>query len=276
MIPFRLAILSLMFCAFELGAAAAQESATVEATLTFAGQTHKLDHVLIVRAGNEEGMDASGPRLRIYLSDAEIPLRLAGGATDLGAKGYAQQAGLSAVVVFADPAGKDRGAQLSLLNAAGTQQPGFATASDTNALSEFQVAAEHASGAITFQGGQIGLTAKFSAPITANPITADLTGKAALESPPVQALAAYDAALAKADMAALAKCTTALRLKQIQAFHDQAGEKAFRQAVKSETGGPPLAQTVKRVIVRGESASVVLKGGEVAELVQENGAWKMN
>ena len=270
----RFAGLVLILGACWAATAAAAATPSVEATLTFKGEARKLDHVLVVRAGNEEGLQ-EGARLRILLSDREFPLRFAAGATLLTAKAYARHAGINAVVVLADPAGRDRGAQLSLLNVTGTEEPAFATASDTAAFSELTVGNEHASGALVFRGA-LGLEARFSAPIAATPVTADLQGAAALDSAAVKALAAYREALAKSDMAALAQCTTAAHFQEINDFRAKAGDKAFRAAVQGETGGPPLAKLVQRVIVRGDSASVLLQGGEIAELVQEGGRWKVN
>ena len=104
----------------------------------------------------------------------------------------------------------------------------------------------------------------------------DLTGKPALDSAPVKALIAYHDALVKGDMAAMARVATAEQVKGISEFRAQAGEKAFRAAVKQEGGGAAVAKAVTRLVVRGSAASVVLKGGEVAELTLEGDAWKVN
>ena len=119
------------------------------------------------------------------------------------------------------------------------------------------------------------LDANFDAPLTAYPVTSDLTGKAAIDSAPVKVLIAYRDALQKGDMAAIARVATAEQVKGLSEFRSQAGEKAFRAAVKQEGGGPAVAKAVKRLIVRGSTASVVLKGGEVAELALEGDAWKV-
>ncbi|HUK08638.1 MAG TPA: hypothetical protein VLX09_12275 [Stellaceae bacterium] len=256
------------------GAVIAAEGVRVDGMLTYNGATKPLDHVLIVRAGNEEGME-DGPKLRIYLSDGEIPLRFAGGATILGAKSYAQQAGITAVVVRADPAGKDRGGQFSLLNAPGLQ-PGVAVStSTTNAFSALQVTEGQASGSTSLSDPPFGLKATFSAPITANPVTSDLTGKAAVDSAQAKAVIGFRDALGKADLATAAKYATAAKMKGIEQARTMMGDQLFRAEVKKEMGGPPLAQTIKRVIVRGDGASVMMGRGSVAELVQEDGGWKV-
>jgi hypothetical protein len=270
----RLAVFAAVILAALWVKGAAADSAQLDGTLTYKGVTKKLDHVLVVRAGDEEGME-DGPRLRIYLSDGEIPLRFAGGATILGAKSYAQQGGLTAVVVRADPAGKDRGGQFSLLNAPALEPGISVSVSATNAFSALQVTAGLVSGTTSVTDPPFDLKATFSASITANAITSDLSGKAAVESAPAKALVGFYDALGKADLAGAAKYATAGKIKGIEQFRTQAGEKAFCAAVKSEMNGPPLVKTIKRVIVRGDSASVMMGRGEVAELVQEDGAWKL-
>jgi hypothetical protein len=209
---YRIAAFAVLALAgFWTGVAAAADATHVEGTLTYNGATKKLDHVLVVRAGNEEGME-DGARLRIYLSDGEIPVRFAGGATILGAKSYAQQAGIAAVVVRADPTGKDRGGQFSLLNAPGLE-PGVAVStSTTDAFSALQVAAEQVSGATSLSEPPFGLKASFSAPVTAYPITSDLTGKAAVDSAPAKALIGFRDALGKGDLANAAKYATAAKM----------------------------------------------------------------
>jgi len=245
----------------------------LDARLTYNGQTRALGHILVLQYGNEEGLE-SGPKLRIFLSDREIPPGVAGGATSSRAQAYARQAGFTAVMITADPTGQDRGASASLLNTSGMDPRSFVSASSSDAFSALQVTRERASGALSFDSTTMKLAAKFDAPVTANPITASLTGAAALASPPVKALAAYRAALKKADLETAGKFATAARMKTLRDYRAQAGEQAFRAAVMGVDDD--LAKTIKRVIVRGTSASVVLEGKEVDELVQEPDGWKVD
>ena len=271
----HIAILAAIGCAVWPGGAAAQDAAKVDATLQFNGATLKLTKILVLQNGNEEGLE-DGPRLRIFLSDGDIPLAAAGAAGVLRAKAYAREAGINGVVILADPAGKSGGAEASLLNAPGMQPGSFASVTSTSAISQLKVTASRAAGTISIDDAPVQLKAKFDAPISADPVTSDLDGKAALGSAPVQALIAFRDALRKGDMAGIAKYATAARQKEISAFRAKAGEAAFRQALKQAPDGASVTKTVKRLVVRGTTASVVLEGGEVAELVQEGGAWKVD
>jgi hypothetical protein len=262
-------------CALWAGGAAAQDAPQVDATLSFNGTTLKLTKVLVLLNGNEEGLE-DGPRLRIFLSDGDIPLATAGAAGVLRAKAYAREAGINGVVILADPAGKAIGAEASLLNAPGMQPGSFASVTSTSALTALKVTASRASGSISIDDTPVTLKAKFDAPLSADPVTTDLKGKAALGSTQVQALIAFRDALRKGDMAGIAKNASAARQKEISAFRAKAGEAAFRDALKQAPDGASVTKTIKRLVVRGTTASVVLEGGEVAELVQEGGAWKVD
>jgi len=271
----HIAILAAIGCAVWAGAAAAQDGAQVDATLRFNGATLKLTKILVLQNGNEEGL-ADGPRLRIFLSDGDIPLAAAGAAGVLRAKTYAREAGVNGVVILADPAGKSGAAEASLLNAPGMQPGSFASVTSTNAVTALKVTASRASGSISIDDAPVELKAKFDAPLTADPVTNDLKGKAALGSAPVQALIGFREALRKGDVAGITKYATAARQKEISAFRARSGEAAFQEALKQAPDGTSVTKTIKRLVVRGTTASVVLEGGEVAELVQEGGAWKVD
>lgn len=98
-----------MFAAIALASASAAAMAagpagSVDAALVVDNQVIRLDHVLVVQSGNEEVLDEPG--LRIYLSTAEMPLSVGGGASTLRAQSWARKAGITAVVLHADPTTK--------------------------------------------------------------------------------------------------------------------------------------------------------------------------
>jgi hypothetical protein len=270
----HLALAAAISSALSIGAGA-QEAAQVDATLRVNGKTLKLTKVLALQNGNEEGLE-DGPRLRIFLSDGDIPIAIAGAAGVLRAKAYARDTGIDGVVILADPAGKSRDAVVSLLNAPGLEPGSFASVTSGNAFGEIKVTAARVSGAISIDGAPVELKAKLDAPISADPVTADLKGKAALGSAQVLALIAFRDALRKGDMVGVAKYATAARQKEIGAFRARAGDAGFREALAHAPDGASVTKTIKRLVVRGTTASVVLENGEVAELVQEGGAWKVD
>jgi len=271
----HLAFAATIGCAVLTSGAGAQDALQVDATLRFDRKVLKLTKVLVLQNGNEEGL-ADGPRLRIFLSDGDIPLTIAGAAGVLRAKTYAREAGINGMVILADPAGKSGSGEASLLNAPGMQPGSFESVISTRALTELRVTATRASGSISIDDAPVELKAKFDAPLSADPVTTDIKGRAALGTAPVQTLIAFRDALRKGDMAGIAKYATAARQKEISAFRAKAGEFAFQDALKQAPDGASVTKTIKRLVIRGTTASVVLESGEVAELVQEGGAWKVD
>ena len=257
------------------GHATAQSGARAVATLTYDGRSVNLDRVLVVQSGNEEGLE-DAPQLRIFLSDKDIPLTVAEGASILDAKQFVRQCKFNGVAILADRAGASKRATVSLLNAAGLERGSFVSVSSTDGFSRLQVNAARASGVFDIGEGSLHVTGTFDAPVTPNPVTADLKGRAAAESAPAKAFLAFWAALAKGDMAALANTATAVRVKELNDFRSAAGEAAFRQAMASRPSGSALARSIQQVIVRGEAASVVLQSKEVDRVVLEGGSWKVD
>ena len=270
----HLALATMIGCAISVGAGA-QDTAQVDATLRLSGKAIKLTKALALQNGNEEGLE-DGPRLRIFLSDGNIPIAIAGAAGVLRAKAYARNAGIAGVVILADPTGKSRDATVSVLNAPGQDPASFSSVTSSNAFGELKVTTARVSGSISIEGDVVELKAKLDAPISADPVTADLKGKAALGSAQAQALIAFRDALRKGDMAAVIKYATVQRQKEIAAFRTRVGDAGFKDALAHTPDGASVTKTIKRLIVRGTTASVVLENGEVTELVQDSGAWKVD
>jgi hypothetical protein len=262
------ALAALLACALSMPAAA-----QVDASMTYHGATVKLDHVLAVPYGDEEGLE-SGPQLWIFLSDREIPLNVAERATILPAKQYVLDGKFSGVVIVADPQGRKTGGEVHVLNAPGLAEGSFATASSSDLFHRLKVADGHASGDAVFEDDDIKLRATFDAPVVANPVSLNLTGAAALGSAPVKALLAYTRAMHAGDAAGMARFATAAQIQGLKGVRAQMGEKTYAEMVKSQPDADVVAKTLTRVVVRGANASVIYDHGTIASLVLESDGWK--
>lgn len=267
--PFMLAGL----CAWSPIAARAGDA--VKAAMTYQDRTTALDHILIVRHGDEEGL-GSGPELRIYLTDHDLPLTAADAASTLTATAYAKYAKIDGVVIVADPAGENPHGVAYLLNAPGMAENVSESSSNSDAFSAFHVAAGRASGTATFDSGELKIDATFDAALAPTAITSDLKGKAAAGSAPAKALSACMAAFRSGESGPIAQTVTAQRAQALAAFRASAGEAAFRAAMRDQPDAATLARTLARLIVRGPNASAVLADKTVFEMVLEDGGWKCN
>ena len=264
------ALAALLACALSTPAAA-----QVDASMTYHGATVKLDHVLVVPYGDEEGLEA-GPQLWIFLSDQEIPLSVAERATLLPAKQYVLDGKFNGVAIVADPEGRKTGGEVHVLNAPGLAEGSFATASSSDLFHRLKVAAWQASGEAVFEDDDVKLRATFDAPVAANPVGLNLTGPAALGSAPVKALLGYTRAMHAGDAAAMARFATAAQMQGLKDARAQMGEKTYGEMVKSQPDADAVAKTLTRVVVRGANASVMFDHGTIASLVLESDGWKCN
>jgi hypothetical protein len=242
------------------------------------GADVKLDHVLLVQNGNEEGLE-DGPHLRIFLTSGVIPLSVAGAATTLEAASFAKFAKIYGIVILADPTGKNMNAVAYNLNLPPwtTQAPHDFAAKmpDPHIFRQLQVTSTHASGELHVDLVRGWVSARFDAPITPDPVTQDLSGPAAIESAPAKVYLAYTQAALKGDMAALSKFASPQNAMQMNALHSQMGDAAFRRWLAADPNVGSLPNSIIRVIVRGNSASVVSRVKEVASLVFDGNSWKM-
>ena len=108
----------------------------------------------------------------------------------------------------------------------------------------------------------------FDAAVQTDPVVADLSGSSAQASEPVRVLVARAEAIGRADLSgalALSGSQSNLRALPPEQLKTVAGQ-----------AGAMIAEfkSAKRVVVRRDTATVVLQNGGVASLVRENGVWK--
>lgn len=248
--------------------------AIAQGSLQFEGKIIKLNKVLAVHQGDEEGL-GNGPHLRILLTDGEIPMHMARRATLLHASAYARQNKINGVVLETDVAGTNQAAEAHLLYAPGFAPEAFASTKSSQAFSHIQIANGRIIGKASLKGKTFSIDAEIDAPIVANAISADLAGKKAASSPQAKAVIAFSDALKKGNLEAVGKVATATRLKKLQDIQTQLGIAGFREAMADEPDGKTLAQSIVRVIVRDDMASVIMSDKQVQALVLENNLWKV-
>jgi hypothetical protein len=130
------------------------------------------------------------------------------------------------------------------------------------------VSATRAAGAYD-GGGDPDLAFTFSAPVFTDPVVSDLKGADAQASEPVKLLIARAQSIAKGDLAA-AKAVSA-KSSMLQ--------QATPQMLKA-AGGEVAAvikqyRAAKRVVIRKETANVILGDHQWASLIREDGVWKI-
>lgn len=227
-------------------------------------------HAIALAMDNAEGLLDSASELRVLLTDREVPLSVLCGhafppvwymAKEGEVRGLlltfdpTKRDGM-VVTVMAEPEPGDSLANISLSNSAGLWER--LEISPTRVMGELK---EDVSEAARF---------RFSAPVFTNAVEADLKGPAAAASEPVKVLIARAEAILKGDMATAAALSTeasAARMAEVSPEFRAMLAKALPEIVA-------LLRTAKRVIVRRETAMVMLGPGEYANVVKVGGAWK--
>ncbi len=113
----------------------------------------------------------------------------------------------------------------------------------------------------------------FDTQITENPVTQDLRGAAALASAMAQAVIAMARAQEAGDFAALRTLRSQATWEQIDKMDPDERQALSRQARADHQVAQ--ASRIKRVTVRGKTASVQAEGGTF-DLVLEDGQWKID
>lgn len=112
---------------------------------------------------------------------------------------------------------------------------------------------------------------RFNAPVFTNEVVSDLTGAAAQNSDLVKVVLARAEALVRGDLAGVAALSTPESAAGLTALPPEVLKMA-----KAEM--PQLARrlkSIKRVVIRRDSAAVMVGPGEWASLTRVNGTWKV-
>jgi len=233
---------------------------------------------------NAEGLLDKTERFRVLFTDREVPSNALDGIAFVPVMELAKQGRVQGVMFEMDPDDPNNVVMTLLLPPSG---PGRLLIRQTisvdgeDLFKEWAMKDHRVVGAIERSGERepgladfpaISYSVKFDAPIFNEPqVSADLKGRAALDSPQARLLFAKADALAKGDLAAAQKVSTERANRWNQAF--LAGAKADSLA-KQATEMKKSLQKIQRVVERGDRAVVILPGKQWFTFVREAGEWK--
>ncbi len=279
----------LMLCLPRL--ALAIDAGKANGLLTVGKEKIKLTHAYAHRYNNEEGL-GDGPELRILLTDRELPVTvLAGFEGPRTLDDMARQGKVRGILLKLDPRKPLDHMHGTVLVPPSDPQASliFFTSSGNDELKGLKVDALRVSGELQYSSDNKSFAdlppyscdATFSAPLFHDePLTAKLSGRAAIISPQAQALKAYIAALGRGDLEAARKLATENNWTELEAYKKKVSDEEFRKMLKSEgSSAAEIDRQISRVFVRGSHATIVLKGQgstSVQSLVKQGGEWKVN
>lgn len=233
---------------------------------------------------NAEGLLDQTERLRVLVTDREVPPNALYGIAFLPVMDLARQGRVQGLLFEMDPDDPNNVVMTLLFPPSG---PGRLLIRQTinvageDLFKEWSLKGNRVAGAIERSGERepglsdfpaISYSIQFSAPVFNEPkVSADLKGRAALDSPQARLLFAKADALAKGDFAAAQKVSTERANRRNQAF--LAGAKADSLAKEAAEMKKSL-QKIQRVVERGDRAVLILPGKQWFSFVREGGEWK--
>jgi hypothetical protein len=283
----QLPLLALLATTFLAGPA--PDKSSCEGTIRVNSTPVELKHVRVHLYDNAEGLATRKKELRILLTDREVPASSIYGTAFPPVWHMAMEGKVQGVLLELDPSDPNNINTILLMK---PKQKGRSLM--TMSISEsggkvfegWKYGGGRVSGAL--KRGKEGNSAdedlpnivyavKFDAAVDPGPpVTQDLTGAKALASPQVKVLAQAADAMSKADFAALKNLSSAAGKVQIDEMIAMTGPQAKQSAKQSGTELKAMVKKVKRVVVRGDRATVLMPDGLSVSMVLEGGTWKMN
>ncbi len=264
---------------------------TVTGTLTIDQDAIVLKHAYAHLHDNAEEWLATPKEIRVLLVDREVPQEaLAGLNPFLTLSKMLKQDKIRGVLLRFNPA-VPNSVVITVLYP--PKDPGESLANKTfsysgrSPIDQLMISDLRVSGAIkqhTDGNKELGwpvedYSVSFSAPLFKElPVTDDLSGKKALQSPQVVALLAKYAAMAKGDMKKARQYSTDRSNREADAYLSRSGDEAKLMigqiAVEQEQR---IKRGPLRLIVRGNTATLVVgvaDGKSITGFVKEGGTWK--
>jgi hypothetical protein len=273
-----------LFTAVSLAAVATPalaDGGTVQGVLDIGPRKLELKFARATLHDNAEGLLQSGSKeLRILLTDVDASPGAINGIAFLPVTGEARDGKVRGVLIVMKPDDPNQ-AWVTLLAPPADPTLSLVTLTLSSkpepVIADYKMSGKSVSGVIKFRSdGFASAGLRFSAPVTQEPaITADLKGKAAVDSPQVKSMRARAQAMTKGDSATVAKLSTDSENHQLEAAVAQLGAQA--QGMMREAGRNilPTLTTVERVVVRGDHAVVIFKNKESwQDMALVEGQWK--
>lgn len=232
--------------------------------------TLSLSHAIALELDNAEGFRDSARQVRVLLSDRAVPIGALYGLAFPPVWGLAKKDEVRGLLLSIDP--EDRTSLVVTVFA--PPEPGFSfttwTLSNSEGLWErLSVEPTRIAGLLKADASER-MTLEFRAPVFTDAVEADLKGAAARTSEPVKVLIARADALRRGDMAAAAALSTP---SAAETFRDPPPE-LLKMAPRMAAELTRRLKAVDRVVIRRETAAVMLGEGEWASLARVDGAWK--
>jgi len=227
-------------------------------------------HAVALELDNTEGLLDTPREMRVLLTQEDLPPSVLYGMAFPPVWYLAKAGQAHGVLLTFDPDKRDAMVMTVLAPA----EPGYSLTNVTLTSSEglwarLEVSPTRVAGELKPDASEKAQL-KFSAPVFTNPVEADLKGAAAAASEPVRAILARAEAVSKGDMAAAAALSTPQSAARLSEMPPEFRKMAAKELPKMVA----QLKATKRVVIRRETAVVILGGGAYATASKLDGVWK--
>jgi len=270
-------------------AAHAIDPGRAQGTLLINGEKVDLKEAYAHYHDNKEGLLDRPKEIRIVLSDRRIPQESLRGIAFLPVTDLARDGLVQGLLLQFDPGDRSKmlvtllrkpprsGLSLMTLSLVETEPPLLKrlTISKTRVSGEIEYAEKRRTDSEDLP--HLSYTVKFSAPLFHElPVTADLKGRKAQESPQISVMRQKVAALKKGDMEAIKQVSSEKANRRNAAMMEKMDSNSIQAFAKEGAIElEKIVKTVTRVVVRDDSAVAICSGGKTWMIfVKEGGNWK--
>lgn len=231
----------------------------------------KVTHAVALEMDNVEGFPDAQKGYRVLLSDREVPISALYGLSFPPAWRMARAGQLNGLLLRFDPADRNSLVVTALAKRNDGYQPATISLSNSGGVwKRLEASGARIAGELSPSASQ-GLQFDFTAPVFTNPVEADLRGPAAQASEPVKVLLARAEAFGRGDMKAAGALSTPEVAAELADYSPEIRKMApalAEQVIRE-------ARVTRRVVIRRETASVMLSPNSWSSLTKVDGAWKV-
>lgn len=261
-----------------------------QGTLKVNNETIELKEAYAHFHDNAEGLLDYPKEVRIVLADRKVPQESLRGIAFLPVTALAKEGNVRGLLLQFDPGDQSKmvvtilrkpsrqGASLTTLSRSGSEKKMFKklVISKTRVGGETEYEEKGSKDSESFPN--ISYSVKFSAPLFNElPVTADLKGRAAQDSPQAKVLREKIKALEKGDFDAVKRLSTERANRRTDIFLAQMGTDQARMFAKEAAREEEQSlKGIKRVVVRGSTAVMIFSKNVWSNFALEGGQWKLD
>jgi hypothetical protein len=250
----------------------ALDSGTASGHYAREGARMEFSHAIAFSQDNAEGLLDNGPRVRVLLSDKDVPVSALYGIAFPPVRTMARNGEVRGVLLEFNPADRTT-LQVTVLHRpaeADEFAPSISLANSEGLWKRLDASATRIGGEFEPGDAATDLAFTFSAPVFTDPVQADLRGADAQRCEQIRVLVARAEAIGRGDMAAAYALSSRQSAAQLRALPPA----LMKQGADSTPLMVRSLKAIQRVVVRRETAVALMSDGSWLSLVLEDGAWK--